>query len=91
MATPVSGGVGRYRSPGDGRVGFGAIFPRMAANDFDRLAVVEWECWPEHPEDGAREGAEFVRQPIIRVTETAFDDVAAGGTDPAANRRILGL
>ena len=28
---------------------------------------------------------------IIRVTEKAFDDFAAGGTDEAANRSILGL
>ena len=28
---------------------------------------------------------------IIRVTDKAFDDFAAAGTDEAANRRILGL
>ena len=28
---------------------------------------------------------------IIRVTEKAFDDFAGGGTDEAANRRLLGL
>ena len=41
-------------------------------------AVVEWECALKHPEDGAREGAEFIRQHIVRVTERAFDDFAAG-------------
>ncbi len=83
--------AGRFRSLGDGQVDFGAIFSKMAANDFDGWAVVEWECALKHPEDGAREGAEFVRAHIIHVTEKAFDDFAAGGTDDAANRRMLGL
>ncbi|MFB2550268.1 sugar phosphate isomerase/epimerase family protein [Ensifer soli] len=83
--------AGRFRSPGDGQVDFGAIFSKMAANDFAGWAVVEWECCLKHPEDGAREGAEFVRGHIIRVTEKAFDDFADGGTDEAANRRMLGI
>lgn len=83
--------AGRFRSLGDGQVDFKAIFAKMAANDFDGWAVVEWECCLKHPEDGAREGAQFVRDHIIRVTETAFDDFADGGTDDAANRRMLGL
>lgn len=83
--------AGRFRSLGDGQVDFGAIFSKMAANDFDGWAVVEWECCLKHPEDGAREGAAFVRSHIIRVTETAFDDFAGGGTDDAANRRMLGI
>ena len=40
---------------------------------------------------GAREGAAFVEAHIIRVTEKAFVDFAAGGADRAANRRMLGL
>ena len=52
---------------------------------------MEWECCLKHPEDGAREGAQFVRDHIIRVTETAFDDFAGGGTDEAANRNMLGI
>jgi sugar phosphate isomerase/epimerase len=83
--------AGRFRSLGDGQVDFGAIFSKMAANDFDGWAVVEWECALKHPEDGAREGAEFVKHHIIRVTEKAFDDFADAGTDDAANRRMLGL
>ena len=31
------------------------------------------------------------QQHIIRVTETAFDDFAAGSVDAAANRRMLGI
>lgn len=83
--------AGRFRSLGDGQVDFGAIFSKMAANDFDGWAVVEWECCLKHPEDGAREGAEFVRNHIIRVTDKAFDDFAGGGADDAANRRMLGI
>lgn len=83
--------AGRFRSPGDGQVAFGAIFARLAAMDFDGWAVVEWECPLKHPEDGAREGARFVREHIIRVTDRAFDDFAGAATDRAANRRLLGL
>jgi len=83
--------AGRFRSPGDGQVDFGAVFSKLTANGFGGWAVVEWECCLKHPEDGAREGAEFVRAHIIRVTEKAFDDFAGGGTDEAANRRLLGL
>ena len=83
--------AGRFRSLGDGQVDFGAIFSKLAAIDFDGWAVLEWECALKHPEDGAREGAEFIKNHIIRVTEKAFDDFADGGTDEAANRRILGL
>jgi sugar phosphate isomerase/epimerase len=83
--------AGRFRSLGDGQVDFGAIFSKLTAMDFPGWAVVEWECCLKHPEDGAREGAAFVKDHIIRVTEKAFDDFADGGTDRAANRRMLGL
>jgi sugar phosphate isomerase/epimerase len=83
--------AGRFRSLGDGQVDFAAIFSKMAANDFDGWAVLEWECCLKHPEDGAREGANFIRDHIIRVTERSFDDFADGGTDEAANRRMLGI
>lgn len=83
--------AGRFRSLGDGQVDFGAIFSKLTANEFDGWAVVEWECCLKHPEDGAREGAQFVADHIIRVTEKAFDDFADGGTDDGANRKMLGL
>ncbi len=83
--------AGRFRSLGDGQVDFGAIFSKLAQYDYDSWAVLEWECALKHPEDGAREGAEFISAHIIRVTEKAFDDFAAGGTDEAANRRMLGI
>lgn len=83
--------AGRFRSLGDGQVDFKQIFSKLTAFDFDGWAVIEWECCLKHPEDGAAEGARFVKEHIIRVTEKAFDDFAAGGTDEVANRRILGL
>ena len=82
---------GRFRSLGDGQTDFKAIFSKLAGYDYDGWAVLEWECALKHPEDGAREGAEFIRDHIIRVTDKAFDDFAAAGTDRAANRRILGI
>jgi sugar phosphate isomerase/epimerase len=83
--------AGRFRSLGDGQVDFGAIFSKLTAYDYGSWAVLEWECALKHPEDGAREGAEFIAAHIIRVTERAFDDFADAGTDAAANRRILGI
>ena len=83
--------AGRFRSTGDGQVDFAGIFAKLAQYDFSGWAVVEWECCLKHPEDGAREGAAFVKSHIIRVTERAFDDFAGAGSDRAANRRMLGL
>ena len=83
--------AGRFRSVGDGQVDFKGIFSKLAGYDYEGWAVLEWECCIKHPEDGAREGAEFIRNHIIRVTDRAFDDFAASGTDEAANRRLLGL
>ena len=82
---------GRFRSLGDGQIDFRSIFSKFAAYDFDGWAVLEWECCLKHQEDGAREGAEFIRDHIIRVTDKAFDDFAASGTDEDANRAVLGL
>ncbi len=83
--------AGRYRSPGDGQVDFKSIFAKLTQYGYDGWAVMEWECCIKHPEDGAREGAEFIRKNIIRVTEKAFDDFAGGVSDTATNRKILGL
>lgn len=83
--------AGRFRSPGDGQVDFGDIFSKLTTYDFDGWAVLEWECALKHPEDGAREGAEFIKHHIIRVAERAFDDFAGAGTDELANRKMLGL
>ena len=81
---------GRFRSLGDGQVDFRAIFSKMAQYDYSGWAVLEWECCLKHPEDGAAEGARFIRNHIIRVTDRAFDDFAGAATDAVRNRKILG-
>jgi len=82
---------GRFRSLGDGQIDFHSIFSKLAQYDYPGWAVVEWECCLKHPEDGAAEGARFLRDHIIRVTDRAFDEFAGGGADQGRNRRILGL
>lgn len=82
---------GRFRSLGDGQVDFPGIFSKMAANDYAGWAVLEWECALKHPEVGAAEGAPFIDRHIIKVTEHAFDDFAAGGADRALNARLMGI
>ncbi|NHA03819.1 sugar phosphate isomerase/epimerase [Mucilaginibacter sp. HC2] len=83
--------AGRFRSLGDGQVDFKGIFSKLTQYDFKGWAVLEWECALKHPEDGAREGAIFIKDHIIRVTERAFDDFAASGSDDAFNRKTLGI
>ncbi|OAN76307.1 AP endonuclease [Jannaschia sp. EhC01] len=83
--------AGRFRSLGDGQIDFRAIFAKLAAMDFPGWAVMEWECCLKHPQDGAREGAAFIADHIIRVTETAFDDFADGGADRATIHAMLGI
>ena len=82
---------GRFRSLGDGQIDFTGIFSKMAQYDFAGWAVLEWECALKHPEDGAAEGAPFIAKHIIRVTEHAFDDFAAGGSDRALNAKLMGI
>src|ERR1700744_5402591 len=83
--------AGRFRSLGDGQVDFKAIFSKLTAYNFTGWAVLEWECALKTSEDGAREGAEFIRDHIIRVTEKAFDDFAASGSNDEFNRKTLGI
>ncbi|HVK97232.1 MAG TPA: sugar phosphate isomerase/epimerase [Flavisolibacter sp.] len=83
--------AGRYRSPGDGQVDFKAIFSKLTKYDYDGWAVLEWECCLKHPEDGAREGAQFIKNNIIRITEKAFDDFAKTEQGESFNQQVLGL
>ena len=83
--------AGRFRSPGDGQVDFKGIFSRLSQYDYDGWAVMEWECCIKSPEQGAREGAEFISKHIIEVTEKTFDDFAGGKSDEGANRQLLGI
>ena len=83
--------AGRFRSLGDGQVDFKSVFSKLAAYNYGGWAVLEWECAIKHPEQGAMEGAPFIKEHIIRVTEKAFDDFAGTKTDDNFNRKVLGI
>lgn len=83
--------AGRFRSLGDGQVDFNGIFSKLAQYNYDGWAVLEWECCIKHPEQGAAEGAPFIENHIIKVTDKAFDDFAGRGADEQLNKRLLGL
>ena len=83
--------AGRYRSPGDGQVDFATIFSKLTQYGCDVWAVMEWECCIKSPEQGAREGAEFIASHIIEATQKTFDDFAGGGVDEHQLKTILGL
>lgn len=82
---------GRFRSLGDGQVDFSRIFSKLTQYNYYGWAVVEWECCIKHPEQGAAEGAPFVANHIINVTEKNFDDFASTGTNETLNKKILGI
>ena len=83
--------AGRFRSLGDGQIDFKAIFSKMAQYDFPGWAVLEWECCLKHPQDGAAEGARFIREHIIHVAEHAFDDFAGSAVDQGQINHLLGI
>ena len=83
--------AGRFRSLGDGQVDFKSIFSKLAQYNFKGWAVLEWECAIKSSEQGAMEGAPFIKNHIINVTEKAFDDFASTGSDESFNRLVLGL
>ena len=83
--------AGRFRSLGDGQVDFKSIFSKLAAYDYKGWAVLEWECCIKNSEDGATEGAAFILDCIIKVTEKAFDDFAGTGSDEKFNKSVLGI
>jgi sugar phosphate isomerase/epimerase len=83
--------AGRFRSLGDGQVDFRAIFSKLTQYGYRGWAVLEWECCLKHPEQGAAEGAPFIREHLIRVADRAFDDFAASATDAATSRRMMGI
>lgn len=86
-----AGRPGRFRSPGDGQVDFRRVFTLLTEAGYRGWAVMEWECCVKSPEQGAREGAPFIARHLVEAATTAFDDFAGGATDPAFNRRLLGL
>ena len=82
---------GRFRSLGDGQVDFKSIFSKLSQYDYDGWAVLEWECCIKSPVQGAEEGAIFIQDHIINVTEKTFDDFAGGDADEEGNKKILGI
>lgn len=83
--------AGRFRSLGDGQVNFKRIFSLLAEYGYDGWAILEWECCIKSPEQGASEGAPFIKKQMIDVTDVAFDDFAGSNSDKKRNRKILGL
>lgn len=83
--------AGRFRSLGDGQIDFVQIFSKLTQYGFTGWAVLEWECCLKHPEQGAEEGSGFITRHLIRTTEKAFDDFAAGSQSPDLNHHLLGL
>jgi len=83
--------AGRFRSTGDGQVNFPAVFSKLTQYDFPGWAILEWECCIKSSEQGAKEGAPFIRRQIIEAAKTSFDDFASAGADQSALREILGL
>ena len=82
---------GRFRSLGDGQVDFVSIFSKLAQYGYDGWAVLEWECCIKDSAQGAAEGAPFIENHMIKVTERAFDDFANAGIDEETNKKILGI
>jgi sugar phosphate isomerase/epimerase len=83
--------AGRFRSPGDGQVDFRTIFSKLTQYDFPGWAILEWECCIKSSEQGAREGAPFIRRHIIEAATNSFDDFGRSGADGERLRGILGL
>jgi len=88
---PWVGRAGRFRSLGDGQVDFGRVFSLLTEAGYHGWAILEWECCIKSPEQGAREGAPFIKDHIIEATEVAFDDFAGKETDVRQIRRMLGF
>ena len=82
---------GRFRSLGDGQIDFKQVFSKLTEIGYDSWAVLEWECCIKEAEQGAREGAEFIKSMLIETSRRAFDDFAKGEANQESNKRILGL
>ncbi len=82
---------GRFRSLGDGQVDFKGVFTKLSQYGYGGWAVLEWEDCIKSGEQGAAQGAPFIEEHIIEVTEKAFDDFAGGEPDEELNRKLIGL
>ena len=83
--------AGRFRSLGDGQVDFNGIFTKLSEYGYGGWAVMEWECCVKSSEQGAREGAPFIKDHIIEVAQKAFDDFAGGDVNEAYLKGLLGI
>ena len=83
--------AGRFRSLGDGDIDFGAIFSSLSVYGYDSWAVLEWECAIKNRVDGAKEGAEFIKRHLIKVSDATFEDFIDQGADLGAVNRALGI
>lgn len=83
--------AGRFRSLGDGQVDFKSIFSKLAQYDYQGWATLEWECCLKDQEAGAREGAAFIRDHIIPVTDKIFDDFAGAPISTTQMQQMLGI
>jgi sugar phosphate isomerase/epimerase len=81
----------RFRSVGDGQIDFGGIFDRLTRYGYDGWAVLEWECCLKNSQDGAREGARFIADHIIRVSERSFDAMLDASLPANKIDRVLGI
>lgn len=82
---------GRFRSLGDGQVDFVSIFSKLSQYGYEGWAILEWECCIKSPEQGAEEGAPFIENHIINVTDKSFDDFAGTKSDEQYLKKLLGL
>ncbi|HMD43909.1 MAG TPA: sugar phosphate isomerase/epimerase [Candidatus Acidoferrum sp.] len=83
--------AGRFRSLGDGQVDFRTIFSKLTQYDFPGWAILEWECCTKSYEQGAKEGAPFIRSHIIDAANSRFDDFARSGAEKQTLKGILGI
>lgn len=74
--------AGRFRTPGDGQVDFKKIFSLLTERGYHGWAVLEWECCIKSPEQGAVDGAAFIRHHMIKATDKQFK--AFAGSDISA-------
>lgn len=83
--------AGRFRSLGDGQIDFRGIFSRLTLNGFDGWATLEWECCVKDSEQGAREGAPFIRDRIIEAARTPYESEIGTHPDRSQNAKDLGI
>ncbi|KAE9376449.1 sugar phosphate isomerase/epimerase [Stipitochalara longipes BDJ] len=83
--------AGRFRALGDGQVDFKGIFTLLAKYGYQGWAILESECAFKDKLVCAAEGAKFVKESIIKVTETNFDDFASSGMSESQVQKVLGI